>query len=107
MNLQPRYQKLLFAAAVVLVGGVILWAETSSWMQLKHLQRSFELLEGNSFHVGDRVEADIAELGAALAEFGSHPSAATVNDCRARVEQLDRSVGLARTVVQTAKETEI
>ncbi|HLH54231.1 MAG TPA: ATP-binding protein [Verrucomicrobiae bacterium] len=59
---------LRFGLAVAMAAILIAWAGRTTWREVRQLRASFSLVESDSFHVSDYIEAPIRNMNEALLE---------------------------------------
>jgi signal transduction histidine kinase len=67
MNARSRLT--CFSLAVALLVGLVGWAGRTIWHDMQGLERSFEEIESDAFHLSERIEASIRDLNDTLLQF--------------------------------------
>lgn len=106
-----------FGLAVAVTAVLISWAGRTTWREVRQLRASFSLVESNSFHLSDYIEAPIRDMKEALLEhdvrkdevsqrrfldtgeqlkewLGAHAGASAPADQRERLAQISAALGV-------------
>jgi len=104
-----------FGLAVALTAILVAWAVRTTWREVRQLRASFALVESDSFHLSDYIEAPIRNMNEALLEhdlrrdetskrrfleggeklkkwIGSHASSLTASDQREKLAQVEAAL---------------
>lgn len=96
-----------FAAAVVLLAGLVAWAGHAAWLELRLLRRNFGTVQTDSFHLAEHIEATISELNEAVQRFDLRKNAADREAFERRSDALKLWLKAQKRHVTTAREAEL
>lgn len=106
---------LRFGLAVALTSILVAWAVRTTWREVHHLRASFALVESDSFHLSDYIEAPIRNMNEALLDhdlrrdeaskrrfleggeklkkwIGAHAGSFTASDQREKLAQVEAAL---------------
>jgi signal transduction histidine kinase len=67
-NMPASRRLFRFGLAVALTAILVAWAGRTTWREVRQLRASFSLIESDSFHVSDYIDASIRDMNEALLE---------------------------------------